>query len=66
MTTFLTKFTVEFPIADGRLFPYFTGGVGVRLWRGLAVGVDIRWLRVLRNYDTLDTAQITARPANRF
>ena len=29
VTTFLTKFTVEFPIADGRLFPYLTGGGGV-------------------------------------
>lgn len=113
VTTFLTQFTVEFPIADGRLFPYLTGGGGVgrvterfgvfvdpipllplehmkvtdradgfddadhvreveplsvvdeyselglslvlgggvdvRLWRGLGVGVDIRWLRVLRS-----------------
>ena len=29
VTTFLTKFTVEFPIANGRLFPYLTGGGGV-------------------------------------
>ena len=29
VTTFLTKFTVEFPIADGRLFPYLTGGGGI-------------------------------------
>ena len=29
ITTFLTKFTVEFPVADGRLFPYITGGGGV-------------------------------------
>lgn len=26
MTTFLTKFTAEFPIADGRLLPYLSGG----------------------------------------
>ena len=26
VTTFLTKFTVEFPIADDLLFPYLTGG----------------------------------------
>lgn len=138
VTTFLTKFTVEFPIADGLLFPYLTGGGGigrvterfgivvdpipwtplhdfpstpqstgqagsgsadpggalhfidigtfpapnaysdlglalvlgggvdVRLWRGFGVGVDIRWLRVLRAYDALDTAQATARASYRF
>ena len=99
MATFLTKFTVEFPVADGRLFPYLSGGGGVgrvtehssivvdeilwtpleesyselglafvlgggvdvRLWRGLGVGIDLRWLRVLRSYDALDTAQVAAR-----
>ncbi len=98
VTAFLTKFTVEFPIAEGRLFPYLTGGGGVgrvterasffipiplerselglaltlgggvdvRLWRGLGVGVDIRWLRVLRAYDALDTAQVAARASYRF
>ena len=123
VTTFLTKFTVEFPVADGLLFPYLTGGGGVgrvaerarvvidavplvpwndnqtatvvglsgaglfpeptayseiglalvlgggvdvRLWRGLGVGVDIRWLRILRNYDALDTAQVAARASYRF
>ena len=98
VTAFLTKFTVEFPIAEGRLFPYLTGGGGVgrvterasffipiplkrselglaltlgggvdvRLWRGLGVGVDIRWLRVLRAYDALDTAQVVARASYRF
>ena len=98
VTAFLTKFTVEFPIADGRLFPYLTGGGGVgrvteravfffpglfdqtelglaltlgggvdvRLWRGFGVGVDIRWLRVLHSYDTLDTAQVAARASYRF
>ncbi len=134
VTTFLTKFTAEFPIADGLLFPYLTGGGGVgrvterfgivfdpipwlpldhgpstaqanaardaggtayssdfstsfpgpsayselglalvlgggvdvRLWRGLGAGVDIRWLRVLRDYGALDTAQVTARASYRF
>ncbi len=126
VTTFLTKFTVEFPVANGRLFPYLTGGGGVgrvrerfsivvdpipwipldplgagpvehpsdgintmrffdssifpspveyselglsllgggvdvQLWRGLAVGVDVRWLRILRSYDAFDTAQVTSR-----
>ena len=131
VTTFLTRFTVEFPVADGRLFPYLTGGGGVgrvtersnividpipwipldllgtdsvdqtpvgtgalhffdsfisstseysdlglslvlgggvdvRLWRGLGVGVDVRWLRILRSFDALDTAQATARVSYRF
>ncbi len=29
VTAFLTKFTVDFPVAGGRLFPYLTGGGGV-------------------------------------
>ena len=29
VTAFLTKFTVEFPVAGERLFPYLTGGGGV-------------------------------------
>ena len=122
VTTFLTKLTVEFPIADGLLFPYITGGGGigrvteryglfvdpipwipwedepaagheiglddfffpdsayselglalvlgggvdVRVWRGFGVGVDIRWLRVLRSYRALDTAQVAARASYRF
>ncbi len=131
VTTFLTRFTVEFPVADGRLFPYLTGGGGVgrvterftividpipwipldllgtdpldhtpvgagalhfldsfipstseysdlglslvlgggvdvRLWRGLGLGVDVRWLRILRSFDALDTAQATARVSYRF
>ncbi len=132
VTTFLTKFTVEFPVANGRLFPYLTGGGGVgrvterfsivvdpipwipldplgtepvehasdgintvqffdtsifpspgeyselglslvlgggvdvRLWRGLGVGVDVRWLRILRSYDAFDTAQVTSRVSYRF
>ena len=132
VTTFLTRFTAEFPVANGRLFPYLTGGGGVgrvterfsivvdpipwipldplvaesvehpadgidtvqffdssilpslggyselglslvlgggvdvRLWRGFGVGVDIRWLRVLRSYDAFDTAQVTSRVSYRF
>ena len=130
VTTFLTRFTVEFPVENGRLFPYLTGGGGVgrvterfsivvdpipwfpldplgtvghpsdgvdtlrffdssvfpspgnhselglslvlgggvdvRLWRGLGIGVDIRWLRILRSYDAFDTAQVTSRVSYRF
>ena len=55
VTTFLTKFTVEFPIADGRLFPYLTGGGGVgRVTERFAVIFDpIPWT-------ALDHGQSTA------
>ena len=42
------------------------GGVDVRLWRGLGVGIDVRWLRILRSFDALDTAQVTSRVSYRF
>ncbi len=63
---------------DGLPFPVFGGhaelglaltlggGVDVRLWRGLGVGVDVRWLRVLRNYDHVDTAQVSTSVSYRF
>ena len=118
VTAFLTKFTVEFPTAGGRLFPYLTGGGGVghlseqiryrtlcncflqgpeppsrgplifpppvfessvtglsvtvgggldvRVWRGLGIGVDARWLRLLSSREDLDTAQIASRVSYRF
>lgn len=142
-TTFLTKFTVEFPAAGQRLFPYFTagggvgrvtepfggvfaspfgpfageipvaavswsndaddgghrnggrwdgdlrdleipsvpwldeytetglslvvgGGIDVRLWRGLSVGAEVRWLRVLLSRDDFDAAQVLSRVSYRF
>ncbi len=127
VTAFLTKFTVEFPVAGDRLFPYLTGGGGVghvsertryrlvdspfptlleegsgvllgtvslpsplifppldfesaetglsltvgggldvRVWRGLGVGVEARWLRILTNREDLDTAQVATRVSYRF
>ena len=42
------------------------GGVDVRVWRGFGVGVDLRWLRILRSYDALDTARVAARASYRF
>ncbi len=42
------------------------GGVDVRVWRGLGLGVDIRWLRILRNYDHVDTAQVASSVSYRF
>ena len=36
------------------------------MWRGLGVGVDIRWLRLLRSHDAFDTAEATERVSYRF
>ena len=140
VTTFLTKMVVEFPVADGRLFPYLAAGGGVgrvtarpglgggfmpwwlaadwifndslpapasgsdpgidnadtadffhhvtfpafrrflvtrtrsvarrrrrrSIVRGLGVGVDVRWLRVLLDYDHVDTAQVGLGVSYRF
>jgi len=42
------------------------GGLDVRLWRGLGIGVDARWLRLLSSREDLDTAQIASRVSYRF
>ena len=46
VTTFLTRFTLEFPVAKGRLFPYLTGGGGVgRVTERSSIVVDpIPWI----------------------
>ena len=42
------------------------GGIDVRLWRGLAVGAEVRWLRVLLSRDDFDAAQVVSRVSYRF
>jgi opacity protein-like surface antigen len=42
------------------------GGLDVQLWRGLAVGADVRWLRLLAGRDTLDFSYVAARTSYRF
>ena len=42
------------------------GGIDVRLWRGLAVGAEVRWLRVLLNREDFDAAQVVSRVSYRF
>jgi opacity protein-like surface antigen len=42
------------------------GGVDIRLWKGLTVGAEVRWLRVLAGNHTLDLAHIGSRVAYRF
>ncbi len=113
LTSFLTKMTVEFPVANGRVWPYLTGGGGVgslrqtirfrnlplplageprpaifpgpefettatdlaltlgggidvRLWRGFAVGGDVRYLRLLDDTQGFDFAFVTSRVSYRF
>jgi len=54
VTTFLTKLTVEFPIADGLLFPYLTGGGGVgRVAERFSTAIDpIPWIPLNRSRST--------------
>ena len=113
LVTFLTKMTVEFPVADGRIWPYLTGGGGVgnlrqttafrnlplplaqqlgvqifpppefdetandlaltigggldvRVWKGLGVGTDVRYLRLLDDTEGFDFVFVTARISYRF
>ncbi len=113
LVVFLTKMTVEFPVANGRVWPYLTGGGGVgslrqtvtfrnlplplaqalgvqifpppefdttatdlaltigggidvRLWKGFAVGGDVRYLRLLDNTEGFDFAFVTSRISYRF
>ena len=58
------------PDTRGRVYTLIGGALGgvvdVRLWRGLGVGVDVRWLRVLLNYDHVDTAQVSESVSYRF
>ena len=42
------------------------GGLDVRLWRGLAIGADVRWLRLLADQRDFDFAQIASRVSYRF
>ena len=113
LVTFLTKMTVEFPVADGRVWPYLTGGGGVgnlrqttifrnlplplseelgvqifpppefdttandlaltigggldvRVWKGLGVGADVRYLRLLDDTEGFDFVFVTSRISYRF
>ena len=113
LVAFLTRMTVEFPVADGRVWPYLTGGGGIRslrqtvtfrnlplplfeavqqqvfpgpevdvtatdlaltigggldmrLWKGLAVGSDVRYLRLFDDTEGFDFAFVTSRISYRF
>lgn len=114
LTSFLTKMTVEFPMARGRVWPYVTGGGGVgslhqtvafrnlplpsqgdilvpaifpgpefdtrstdlaltfgggldvRIWKGLGVGADVRYLTLLNDAEAFDFALVLSRATYRF
>jgi len=42
------------------------GGVDVRLWRGMAVGGEVRWFRLLLDQQDHDAAHVAARASYRF
>ena len=42
------------------------GGVDVRLWKGLAVGGEVRWVGLLANRDDFNFAHIASRVSYRF
>ena len=42
------------------------GGVDVRLWKGLAVGGDVRYLRLFDDTEGFDFAFVTSRISYRF
>lgn len=56
----------DFEVGELGLGLTIGGGVDVGLWRGLAVGVDARYLRVLGGTQNPDLGQVTARLSYRF
>ena len=42
------------------------GGLDVRLWQGLAVGADVRWVRLLVDQRDFDFAHVATRVSYRF
>lgn len=59
-------FPPSFELAETGLGLTFGGGLDVRLWRGLTVGAEARWLRVLADHRTVDFAHVGSRVAYRF
>ena len=53
-------------VAESGLALAVGGGLDVRLWRGLAIGAEVRWLRVLLSRGDFDTAQVVSRVSYRF
>ena len=62
----LSIFPRDFDRAELGLALTVGGGVDIRLWKGLTVGAEARWLRVLASTRTLDLAHIGSRVAYRF
>ena len=59
-------FPRQFENAETGLALTLGGGVDVRLWQGLSVGAEARWMRLLLSQDTFDFSHIASRVAYRF
>ena len=59
-------FPRDFETAETGLALTLGGGVDIRLWKGLTVGGEARWLRVLAGTRSIDLAHIGSRVAYRF
>lgn len=59
-------FPTDFDNSQTGLALTLGGGLDVMLWRGLAVGAEVRWMRLLVNRDTLDFSHIASRVSYRF
>lgn len=59
-------FPVDFENAETALALTLGGGVDVGLWQGLAVGAEVRWMRLLGSRETFDFAHIASRVSYRF
>ena len=55
-----------FKVSETGLVLTVGGGVDVRLWKGFAVGGEVRWLRLLANRGNFDFAQVVSRVSYRF
>ena len=59
-------FPQRFENAETGLALTLGGGVDVRLWRGLSLGAEARWMRLLASQNTFDFAHIASRVSYRF
>ena len=55
-----------FEVSESGLVLTVGGGVDVRLWKGLALGGEVKWLRLLANRGDFDYAQVATRVSYRF
>ncbi len=66
LTDIFAPFPQRFENAETGLALTLGGGVDVRLWRGLSLGAEARWMRLLASQNTFDFAHIASRVSYRF